>query len=771
MPPFLRSPAAIAGVVVIALAMLVVGFVPLFDGPGYESALLAGLVVPSVVAIVTALEVGAARPEPFDAFCRGAANGGAMVFLAWFVTLIHGIRVGFCDALGGTALFALGPGVGALLAGVWGALAGEIAGSRKDKRWQRRAIAVGVALAGPLISIVLSVSRFYSSPIIFAYDPFFGYFSGTLYDTVVDPSGLITYRAGSAASLFTWFVVALHLAHDDQGRIAFQAIGRPGMLALGALSLAVSIGCIVNGDKLGHWQTPSTISAELGALVEGERCSVVYPRSLPVSDAQRFTRDCDAHVAELERWMEASGTPKVRVYLFKDSAQKASLMGAGDTYIAKPWRREVYVNASSYPHAVIGHELAHVLAGSFGRGPFRVAGSMGGLLPNPGLIEGIAVAASPNEGDLTTREWAKAMKDLGLLPPLQRLFALRFFGENSSSAYTASGAFVAWIKETLGASALRSWYGGRDLAEVAGKPLAELEAAWHADLDRVVLPDAARAQARARFDRPAIFGRRCPHTIDACKQRADKLRGDGDEEGAIAEYHAILKLDPHDAPARLGVALSTLREAKIKESVADLEAIAGDEQLPRHARDKALETLGDVALLSGEEAKAIARYGEVMSRLVDEDQLRTLEVKITAAKDARARPAIIALLIGTPPRGPDRVMASVQLAEWGILAPDDGLPQYLLARQSINSGVFEEAAVRLDRAIERRLSIQRVAIETERLRLIVACGLADGPAAEKAFARYTAHPEVSGARRKWAEALVGRCTGRAPAPSTANRDK
>jgi len=31
-----------------------------------------------------------------------------------------------------------------------------------------------------------------------------------------------------------------------------------------------------------------------------------------------------------------------------------------------------------------------------------------------------------------------------------------------------------------------------------------------------------RAQAKARFDRPAIFGRRCPHAIDACKARAER---------------------------------------------------------------------------------------------------------------------------------------------------------------------------------------------------------------------------------------------------------
>ncbi len=111
-----------------------------------------------------------------------------------------------------------------------------------------------------------------------------------------------------------------------------------------------------------------------------------------------------------------------------------------------------------------------------------------------------------------------------------------------------------------------------------------------------------------------------------------------------------------------------------------------------------------------------------MSRLVDEDALRTLEVKMGAAKDPRARLGIIALLIGTPPRAPDKVRAATLLAEWGMIAPDDGLPQYLIARQYMATNELEQAGERLDAALGKRLSILRVAIEAERLRLIVACG-------------------------------------------------
>jgi tetratricopeptide (TPR) repeat protein len=436
-------------------------------------------------------------------------------------------------------------------------------------------------------------------------------------------------------------------------------------------------------------------------------------------------------------------------------------MGAADTYIAKPWRREVYVQAGAYPHPVIGHELIHVIAGSFGRGPFHIGGSLGALLPNPGLIEGVAVAAQPREGELTPNEWAKAMKDLKILPPLHRLFALGFLGENASVAYTVSGAFVGWIHDHWGGAAIRDWYGGRSLPDVTGKSWADLEAAWHADLDRVTLPEAARLSAKARFDRPAIFGRRCPHVVDACKGKAERLRGAGDYEGALAIYGDVLTLDPHDDGVRVSMAAARIRDGHLDEGKAALEQIAEAKETPRHVRDRAVEELGDLALATGRGDEAVQRYRELMARTIDEDQLRNLEVKIAAATDDRLRPALVALLVGTPARGPDRTLALELLGGLEAALPDEGLPPYLLARQYANAGQYEDAAARLDRALGAAIHIARVRVEAERLRLVTACALGDHDGAVRWLTRYAAHPEVSTARREGARSLVERCTGAA----------
>ena len=138
-----RSRPAIIGLAVALLGLGALGFLPLFGGPGYESALAAGIVLPFAVAIATALEISsiprapgalAASTRPVVSFERGLANGGVFALGAYALTLLHGLRVGFCDLILGSAHFALGPALGALLAGAYGALVGELARGRRRRR-------------------------------------------------------------------------------------------------------------------------------------------------------------------------------------------------------------------------------------------------------------------------------------------------------------------------------------------------------------------------------------------------------------------------------------------------------------------------------------------------------------------------------------------------------------------------------------------------------------------------------------------------------------
>src|SRR5580698_9698062 len=93
---------------------------------------------------------------------------------------------------------------------------------------------VFLAMSAPLAGVAISVGRFHGSPMVFAYDPFFGYFSGTLYDTVVDARPeLWTYRAGSLLTL-----VGVALAASASPRSPGASRGSVGRRVAGLAALA-----------------------------------------------------------------------------------------------------------------------------------------------------------------------------------------------------------------------------------------------------------------------------------------------------------------------------------------------------------------------------------------------------------------------------------------------------------------------------------------------------------------------------------------------------
>lgn len=752
-----------------ALLLGASGFMPQFGGPGYESALAGGLVLPAAAALGTALWVvgpGSRAPgglQPFDALGRGAALGAVFAVAGALLATLHGLRAGFCDAPLGYELWATGPGPGAVLGGVWGAAAGLVAARRRRARlWS-----VLLALLGPLGSIAIGILRFYTSPMVFGFDPFVGYFAGPLYDTVVDPGNrLLSYRAGTLASLLAAAVLAFHAERGDSGRLRLIGRGRPGIVTAGVLALGVSLSVTASGARLGHWSTAGSIEETLGRSLEHGRCRVVYSAGVPKPDAERVARECVGHLPQVEAYLDARGPEQVTVYLFASDAEKGALMGATRTYVAKPWRAEVYVQAAGFPHPTLGHELAHVVTGSFGPGPFRVAGPLGGWIPDPGRIEGIAVAASPGEDDeFTLLEWSKALLDLGLLPEMRAVFRLGFLAQQSSTAYTVAGAFISWLHDRHGAAAVRGWYGGRRVEEVTGgRSLAVLDSDFRADLAKLELRPELLAMAKARFDRPSIFGRVCPRRVDRELSLAEARLGAGDLRGAREAFHALLKVERDNTRARLGLALCDVREGALDAAVQRYQALAGDPRLSVLERAAALEARGDIDVMAGHPERAIQAYRDVAKIDADEDRRRTLEVKTLAAV-AEPGAGLRLLLIGGPQRG----------ASWDEAAPALGaeaaagsaLSQYLLGRNLWLNGRPEAALRYLDEALDpdglRRDSIWPPPVsilrEARRLRVLVTCSdpRFDRAPARDAFRRFREDPGVPAAKKEAVERFAKRC--------------
>jgi tetratricopeptide (TPR) repeat protein len=754
LPLLRRSRAARVAALCTGLGFVGFGFIPQFGGPGYESALAAGLILPAATALGLAFEIAGRRVTPLAAFGRGLSLGFWLAVLGLLIVLGHGLRVGICDAGWGINLYLLGPTPGALLGGVWGGAVGLAAGYVRPG-WRRRSLCIAGALAGPLAGIALSLGRFYTSPMVFAFDPFFGYFAGPLYDTVIDGFwSLATYRTGTLLTLLGLGCAAAHF--DESLRFSWFR-ERFWLMGVGIAAFAGSVTLIWNGTTLGHFSTRASIEAALGQQLYGARCDVKYSSGILRRDALLFARDCDAELRADEAYWEIQGPERVTAFLFLNEGEKGRLMGASSTYIAKPWRHEIYVQYSPYPHPVVGHELAHVLAGSFGAGPFKVSGPLGGWIPDPGRIEGFAVAASPNDNDdFTLDEWSKTLLELQLLPPLESVFRLGFLGQNSSTAYTVAGAFVHWFHDRYGAPAARRWFGGEPLEAVTGKSLAQLDVLWRADLSRVQVSPVLLNEARVRFDRPALFGRHCPRIVDRLNGVANQKLGSADTAGARAALAEVLRLDPHHTAAKFELAACEVKDGEEAAALKAYATLAASPELAKLEQAGAREAQADVELRAGKMEDARRDYDAVAAIVADEDRLRTLDVKRSPQNELQRR-AIVDLLVGDPILGAAFEVAAPNLADWASTEPENGLPSYLLGKNLFGRGRFAEAAQYLDAALAKKLSLPRVARETWRTRLTLACAVGDAAARDRSLAALRADTGLSAARRATIERLAARC--------------
>lgn len=775
----LASRAQRVGWVLSATYLLGIGFLPLMGGPRYEAALMAGLVLPSIAAVACAFDgarsgsrggAPGAPPGPpwgpLDALLRGLLAGFGHLLLLLLISLLHGLRAGVCEPEAGFVLLVLGPGAGALLGGLWGAAVGTVLAGRR----RYRLLAVLLGLSAPLAMVVVSLVRFVVSPMVFAFDPFVGYFAGPLYEVVEVPTErLLTYRAGTLATVLAALCGASLVERsagsgETPGRrgdaLRFRRpLDRRAVLGL-ALFGALSAGIAASGARLGHFSTDASIREALGGELAYGRCDVVYAESIRRQDVLRLARECDAHLAQIERFFEAQGPERVTVMLFAGAEQKGWLMGAASTYIAKPWRREVYLQPSGFPHPVLGHELVHVVAGSFGAGPFRIAGPLGGWIPDPGRIEGVAVAGAPrDDGSVDLEEWAAAMRRVELLPPLERVFRLSFLGESSARAYTVAGAFVAWLRAERGADVVRRWYGGESLEVLTGASLGELESRWHARLDAVVLSDTLLHEASARFERPAIFGRQCPHLVDRLYQRAEVWLGLQDPSRARRTLDEVLALDPRHGGAALLRPACTLREGRIDEALHEYRALARDTARTSVERAHAWEGAGDAAFLLGDDQAAFDAYTTALDMTLGEHARRSLEVKRWALRaPARARRGIELLLVGPATTGPQWDLAAPVLGSWMQGGPENPMARYLIGKNLLARGHYFTAAALLETSVggQQELPLESVRTEALRAAMIARCALFDPSGAQRMYELLVREKLTLGQRRGLAR-IAERC--------------
>ena len=680
-----------------ALIAAVLSLVPLVGTLGYFGALAMAPVFAWVGAfsgVDAARDPEGGRRSVLDAHRRLTSELAVTWSAAVLVFALASLWNTTCDYPGGLAFFAMGPAVSGWLGGVCGLWAGWLQPRRRRAR--------ALSLLPFFVSLVVALHRLYADPVVFAFDPFWGHFTGPIYDEAV---GLgrrdVHYRLYNLA----WGLAALggaHFVFDHAGHLRARLLAAPG-LALGtALSLAAGVGYASQSTKLRFHSTVASISEVLRGRKETEHFIIHYPpRSLAAMEIEWIAAEHEFAWRRLAAILGDAPAAPVHSFVFDNPDQKRALFGAGNVEVSTPYRGHIYLTYRDFPHPVLHHELAHTFAGVAGDALFGL--SRDGVRLNVGLIEGVANALAPRSSDgLDLHDQAAVLDRLDKRPSLEAIMGWGFWSQSASRAYTAAGSFCLWLLETRGAEKLLETYRrAGDFEAIYGATLPALESDWLAFLRERPLAEAEIESQRRRFERRSVFRRPCAHKAAELAGAAERARLAGDDARAIEFLRELCAVESEEPMHQLGLARVLAAEGRIPEAESSLGSAAAAQGLTDADWARIEELRGDLALVAGAYASAAEAYDAALGRALHEGPRRGVQAKRYAARrglegspeSARALIEYFGPFDALTPPWLVRLRALAVATQLARLPGDAALGHYLAARQL-------HAATLIERALE-----------------------------------------------------------------------
>ena len=583
----MRAPWLTIPIILHALLALVLCFVPLFDVLGYESSLaVALLTAPTALAIGSGVAASTRRSR--RALPRAWLLTLVMLGVPLAILTLNAARVRNCDYMEGLAFFAALPAMTGLYAATWGVLSRTVFPTRA---LSRRLFAAAVLL----VPLVMTAWRVYFEPPIFAYDHLWSHFAGSLYDeNVALGQKIVWFRLGTVLRIIglAWLI---RVIERSQSRALVGAV--------------VWLVCVlaydrVVGSRVGYNVTRSDIEAEL-SVVETRPGLVIH---LPPGVAEPMRAAiADDHLFRLQallKTFDVELSQPIHSFVYRDTEQKARLMGGQTTQIAKPWLHEIHVHNPTAPHDVVPHELAHAVSAEFGSSFLHVSARYGVFI-NMGLVEGLAEAVTPERGAYDLHTWARALRALGRAPDMRTLLgASGFWSQAPARAYVVAGSFVRYLLAQYGAAPLKQAYDDGDFQEAYGKSLDTLARDWEAFIDALPLTDRERRLAEDQFKAPSIFAKPCAHEIAQLRSSAQHASGDRQVE----LYRRICKHLGDSSSARLDLASALLRNGERAAFADEARTLLERKDLTPAQRARLLEMQGQTEWRDGRIDQARERF-------------------------------------------------------------------------------------------------------------------------------------------------------------------
>jgi hypothetical protein len=785
------QPAAVVAVLVVVVAAIVCGRMPLLANAGPEAGLVLAVVGGLAVAVAQALRGSARRAQGFFADAiDGAIVVAVMVAVFLLSTAIGGALTPSCSANAGRwPMLAVSVPV-LLLQSATGAFLGRTVGRRFG------AVAAVVLFQ---LGVALWMARgLYADPGFRVASHHFVVLSGDLLRGATLPDAALAFRFATLllAVVVTLVGAALWPAQRKRGLVS-AASAESWPLWIAAVVVLVLF-AIVHVQSRRALQPSRQDLYDAYSLMKRRGPIVVHADPLATTP-----RQIDALLAEAALWHERLtgrlgplSNDDIHVFAHANAAAQAKWTGASNVDFTMPWRREIHVSSTTVPHRSLGHELAHVVAGEKSDTLLRVPARLV-VLHAAAVTEGVAMALTPElvvHGGLTLQEQAAAMRRAGKAPDLRTLFSFtRFFAEEPGRAYVAAGALVEQLVADAGADAprvLERLYRGEGRLDAAVVDVDDLLLRHASHLDGMSLPRDAEGIARARFSRPSVLDETCDPRAEEAVRRVRSLARTGELQAALTRA-AELEGSPQEGLADgtlVDLVEDVTQSGDVPAVTAILRRLVDDAPSPSERALRAF-ALGRALWRQGSEREAVAVWGGIDAGLLDVALQRQLAASLTfadvASRLAGQAPVSRAALAFFCDDRERREGARLTFAEAVGAAAALGatptepeavidLARYVLGRQLALEGALHEAEHLLGAVVQRR-ALTPVFHEQAVLALGVTLMRADRPEEARALFVAAAEAATRPAMRLWFRDRAERAARaarapRAPAVATASTD-
>lgn len=697
----------IASILIISIFSLLLIRQPLFNYLGYEFTASVAILIPWLYGYLTIkvfrrrfVANGLVNLSDFRSVFRNSIIWGIyLLVIPWVIATLNLFFIKNCGYWEGVLYYILIP----LVTAVWAVMLATFCVVTF-----KRAFLAYYSLV--ILVFLYPLYLGYATPQIFSYNFVYGYFPGFTYDeTLSITPTLILFRIITLfTALFFYFVADLifrksqNLGENVRNIISIFVplrFNRSSVIFLSSSLILVILW--LNRFTLGFESSSSTIQQALGKNIATEHFNIYYSnQSFSEEEIKWVAAMHEFRLHQIEAVLNVNYSSSIHSYIYPEVDTKQSLIGAGMTNIAKPWRNEIHLNKDSW-QSTLKHELTHVVAGEFGIPIIKAH-------YNFGLTEGLATAVDEDFGNRTLHEYAASMIKFGIVNDLKKLINPAGFATSSSSqSYVLMGSFCQYLIDHYEVVSFQLLYAGKSPEDAYGKTYDELFEEWKSYILKFDVSTDLRSHIEFYFKRPSIFAKECARVIANLNKKGSRFLSEGNAISAMRIFQQVLEAS-WNTESFAGLVRSAYSAARYDTVIDLMDRQLGDSS----RRASALHLLlmyGNSRWYYGDLNGARNVFEEILSLDLSERLNESAALRLHAINDSSLQSVLVNFFIGSM----DDSTALALLSELRQRNTDPLLP-YLTAKVLFQKKNYEGAIV----AASLQKSFERPMLEARKLNLI-----------------------------------------------------